>query len=108
MTLKDVEDFRKLSSSRQDDVFNHIVTSFIFQKTIKSNLLVTCMREEKVDELFSHSIQREMFTDEILEQYEAARRMISEEIFNTFINPEPPVPMDIEILVKDDKHPKKH
>lgn len=108
MTLKDIEEFRKLSASRQDDIFNHIVTSFIFQNTIKSNLLLTCLREEKIDELFTHSLTRELFTDERLNKYEEARRIISEEILNTFINPELPVPMDVAIVISDDEEPKKH
>ena len=107
LTLKDFADFRTISTTRQDEIFDHIVTSFIFQNTIQSNVLVACLRQQKLDELFSHSLTRAMIQESALEQYEAARRMISSEILNTLINPEPPVPMDINILIKDDNQPKR-
>lgn len=108
MTLKDLENFRNLSTTRQKDIFDHIVTSFIYQRTIKSNLLIACLREDKTEELFKQSLHRESFTEDLLEKYEHVRQEITEEIFNTFINPEPPVPMDIAIVIEDDHKPKKH
>ena len=99
MTLKDMEEFRKISSTRQDDIFDHIVTNFIFKKTIQSNVLVLCMREKKLDELFSHSLNREQIKEEDLEAFSDVRGMLSNEILSTFIYPEPPVPMDIDIEI---------
>ena len=107
MTLEDMEQFRKLSATRQDDIFDHIITIYIFLKTIQSNTLVISLRNKKVDELFSHSLKRDMVKESILEQYEEVRRMISTEIINTFINPEPPVPMDIGIIIEDGENHKK-
>jgi hypothetical protein len=103
LTLKDFELFRKLTATRPDDIFDHIVTRYIYQSTIKTNLLVSCLRDETVDELLKSSIRREFVADPYIEKYEDTRRLISEEIFNTFINPEPAVQMDIAILVKSKK-----
>ena len=97
MTLKDMEDFRNLVVTRQDQIFNHIVTNYVFRDTIQSNLLVSAMRSDRVDELFSLSLSDEILKE--LDEDETIRRRISDEIIETFINPQPPVPMDIEVVV---------
>lgn len=108
MTLKDIEDFRALSETRQDEIFNHIVTNYIFRRTIQSNLLVACIRDNKVDELFNHSLTKKDLKQEQEEIYERVRSIISNELISTFISPEPPVPMDIGIVVtEEDEEPKK-
>ncbi len=98
MTLKDMEDFRKLVAERQDDIFDHIVTSYAKYCTIQSNRLVYAMRDNAVDNLFSSSLDEETMKE--LDEKEGVRRIISSEIIETFISPEPPVPMDIRIVVK--------
>ena len=101
MTLQDFSDFRILSSTRQDEIFNHIVTILLFKNTIQSSLLVTCMREGSINDLFAHSLKREDLTEETKPIYDSARKFLSAELINTFINPAPPVPMDIIKDVED-------
>ena len=107
MTLKDIEDFRLLSATRQDEIFNHIVTNYIFRHTIQSNLLVACMRENKVDELFNHSLKREDLKPGKEEAFNDIRKMLSSELITTFIDPQPSIPMDIGIVVEDEPRRKK-
>ena len=79
-TFEELENFQKLAETRQDDIFNHIVTSFICMNTIKSGLLLTSMRENKVDELFEKSITKKIIEDEDLNDYEAIRDIVVKEI----------------------------
>ena len=79
-TFEELENFQKLAETRQDDIFNHIVTSLICMNTIKSGLLLTSMRENKVDELFEKSITKKIIEDEDLNDYEAIRDIVVKEI----------------------------
>ena len=106
MTLKDLEDFRNISTSRQDEIFAHIVTNYIFRNTIQSNMLLAFLRENKIDELLNASVSVNNFSEDKRSVYEEVRVMISNELLNTFINPEPSIPMDIEIIIDDG--PTKH
>ena len=108
MTLKDIAAFRELSATRQDDIFSHIVTNFVYHKTIQSNLLLLSMRNGKIDELFGYSIRPEDIKPGKEESFENVRGMILGEMLGSFISPEPPVPMDIHIVIqKEDKPPQK-
>ena len=107
MTLKDLEDFREISSTRQDEIFAHIVTNYIFRNTIKSNMLLTFLREDKIDELLNASLSIDNFSEDKRNIYEEIRIIISNELLNTFINPEPSVPMDLEVIITDNG-PTKH
>ncbi len=102
ITLKEMEDFRKLASERQDDIFDHIVTSYIFKNTIQSNMLIACMRSNKVDGLFEVSLTEDKLDDEDVDFYRNVRRTISNELLNTFISPEPSVPLDIAVIIDDE------
>lgn len=107
LTLKDMEDFRKLSESRQDDIFHHILTNLLYRNTIKTNLFVACMREGKLDELFSHSLSFDDIVEYQMENvYEELKQFLFDELLQTYIYPQPPVPMDIAIVVEDDDEPK--
>ena len=100
MTLKDIEEFRLLSSTRQDELFNHIVTNYIFRNTIQSNMLLFFLREGKINELLNASVSINDFSPERRSVYEEVRNMIANELLDTFISPEPSIPMDIEIVIK--------
>ena len=108
MTLKDIENFRKISGTKQDEIFNHIVTLYIYKRTIQSNLLVACLREQKTDELFAQSLKLEDVLEGKEQAFEDIRKMITNEILSSFIAPEPPVPMDIHIIVEDDGPKRSH
>ncbi len=104
MTLKDIELFDELSKIKQDAIFNHIVTLYIYKKTIQSNMLISFMRENKLADLFSANLVRPMLSnEEALEFYEEVRDIISNEIYKTYLKPEPSVPMDVEITVEEPK-----
>ena len=103
MTLKDMEDFRALSNTKQDAIFDHIISSFMYRRTIKSNALVKALREGKIDELFSYSISFDDIVEYQLENvYEEAKNIIFNELLQTFIYPQPPVPMDVAIVIEDE------
>ena len=106
MTLKDIELFDELSKIKQDAIFNHIVTLYIYKKTIQSNMLISFMRENKLADLFSANLVRPMLSNKALEFYEEVRDIISNEIYKTYLKPEPPVPMDVEIIVEEPKKSK--
>jgi hypothetical protein len=94
-----MEDFRKVSSTKQDEVFSHIITNYIFRNTIQSNVLISFLRQDKLDQLFSISIHDDDIKEEDKEFFSTIRRDISSEILESYIYPEPPVPMDLEIIV---------
>ncbi len=100
MTFDDFEKFHELASTKQDDLFDHIVTLFIARETIQSNLLIHCIRENEVDKLFKNSIKREKVDPQLKDLYEGYRNDVFNEIITTFLNPEPPIPLDIAIMVK--------
>ena len=101
MTLKEMDDFRKLASQRADDIFSHIVTNYVFNHTIQSNLLLNTMRAGKVDELFALSITPDKVVPGKENVLEDIRLRISDEILGSFVCPEPPIPMDVVIMVDD-------
>ena len=95
VTLEEVENFRKLAETKQDDIFNFITTSFLFQNTIQSNVLVLSMRQNKVDELFNVTLKIDEVEDEQARaQIEKARSFIVKEMVHTYLYPEPPVPLN--------------
>ncbi len=103
MTLKDMEDFRKLSKSKQDDIFDHIITIFLYKRTIQSNMLIKALREGKIDELFACSLDYGDIVEYQQENiYEEIKQMIFDELLQTFIYPQPPVPMDVAIVIEED------
>jgi hypothetical protein len=82
-TLQELEDFGKLASTRQDDIFNHIVTEFIFKDTIQSGMLLAYMRENKIEELFEMSLTKEKVEEvnkEGISEYNEIRDVIVKEI----------------------------
>ncbi len=87
MDLEDMDKFNELVMEYKDEIFDHIVTSCVFRNTIQSNLLVECMRNGRVDELFSHSIKKEDISEEYKEQYNCIRNRLFKEIRNSFNNP---------------------
>ena len=100
VTFQEIEDFETLALTRQDDIFNYIMSSLITQKTIQSNLLVFCMRENKVEELFEHTIKFNDLPKDVQEKLSRLKQDITDEIVGTYLNPEPSKPMDIAIVVK--------
>ena len=78
--FQELEDFRKLASTRQDEIFDHIVTEFIFRDTIQSGTLLLSMRKNKVEELFKTNLDRGKIKEEGLSEYEKIRYMIVAEI----------------------------
>lgn len=103
MDLEDLNSFRKLSLTRQDDIFNHIVTNYIFRNTIQSNMLIHFLREGKIDELLSSSVSINDFSEDKKDVYLDVRNEICNEIVNSFIKPKKSEPMDIEIIVDNGK-----
>ena len=103
MTLKDIEEFILLSSTRQDDIFNHIVTNYIFRNTIQSNMLLFFLREGKINELLNASVSINDFSEDKKDVYLDVRNEICNEIVNSFIKPKKSEPMDIEIIVDNGK-----
>jgi len=101
MTPKDLEDFQSLSKTKQDEVFNHIVTNYIFNSTIQSNLLLMFMREGKVDEFLKHSIDPSKLSEENKAAFNDIRNMIAKEVSTTFLSPEPPVPLKLQVEVSE-------
>ena len=77
--FQELEDFRELAKTRQDDIFNHIVTEFLFQNTIQSGMLLTCMRDNKIEELFQTNLTREKVLEvnkDGLSDYEKIRDIV--------------------------------
>lgn len=81
--LQELEDFKKLAETRQDDIFNHIVTIFICKDTIQSGMLFSYMKEDKIDELFAVSLTKEKIPEtekDDLSAYEDIRNIITTEL----------------------------
>ena len=81
--FEELEDFTKLAKTRQDDIFDHIITRSIYENTIQSGMLLTCMRNNKVEELFKTNLTREKIKEappEVLSEYEGIREEIICEI----------------------------
>ena len=82
--FQELEDFRKLAETRQDDIFDHIVTELLFNNTIQSGMLLKCMRENKLEELFETSLNKEkvmkIFVEDALPEYEKLRDEVTQEI----------------------------
>jgi len=101
LTLEDFDNFAKIVSTRQDDIFNQICTEYIVYRTIQTNMLVQSMRQGITDELFTHSIVITPDKTDIYPEYLKVRNTIVSEIAHTKEHPEPPVPMDIAIVVEE-------
>lgn len=81
--FEELEDFTKLAKTRQDDIFDHIITRSIYENTIQSGMLLTCMRNNKVEELFKTNLTREKIKEappEVRSEYEGIREEIIHEI----------------------------
>ncbi len=97
MKPKDLEDFKALSQSQQDKVFNHIVTNFIFNSTMQPDMLLYSIREGKAEQLIEHTqINPERLSEENREYYENIRRIVSSDVVETYINPEPRIPLKLQ------------
>lgn len=103
ISFQEIEDFRTLALTRQDDIFDFIMTSLITSNTIQSNLLVYCMRQNKVDELFEHVVKFSSLPADEQQKLSSIKQRITDEIVGTFLNPEPPVPMDVAIVIEPNK-----
>jgi hypothetical protein len=99
-------DFKELAETYADQIFDYIITSFLFQKTIQTNLLVASMRAGKVKELFDSVINYSTLEEEDKKKIDPVRCSILEEIEESFAHPKPPVPMDIAIVVETGDGPK--
>ncbi len=84
MELNDLENFGNLIEEKQDELFDHIVTNCIFRDTIQTNLLVQCMRNNKLDELFGCNIKYEDVPDILKEKYNIMRNKLFLEIEGSF------------------------
>ena len=102
VTLDEIERFRKLAMTKQDEIFNYITTSFIVNNTIQTNVLVAAMRQDKVEELFKSLIDEKQLEDKLRIRLEATKDSLIKEIVHSYLFPEPPVPMNVQIIVDDD------
>ena len=101
-SLGEFEKFRKLAKTNANQIFDFIITSFINKKTIQSNELVRSMRKGKVRELFDSNIKCSELDEEEKRAYESERCLILEEIETTFVHPEPPIPIDLNMIFAED------
>lgn len=101
VTLDEIEKFRELAKERPDDIFNYIVTSSFVQNTIQTNVLVACMRQDKLDELFATVINYEKLEENEKEYFRGLRKDLITAIVKAYHKPEPPVPMDVGIVVEE-------
>ncbi len=106
ISFQELEDFESLALTRQEEIFDLIMTSFLTQNTIQSNILVFCMRQNKVDELFKHIVRYNALPEEEQERLKNVRQVLTDEIVGTYLEPEPPVPMDV-VITTVEKNPQK-
>ena len=103
VTLEEIEKFGELAKTKQEEIFNYITTSLICNNTIQTNVLVACMRQNKVDELFEHVINVQSIEDEAARaQIEEVRNYIVKEMVHSYLYPEPPVPMSVEVVAPEE------
>ena len=91
-----------LAHTNADDIFDYILTSFLFKKTIQTNVLVGAMRQGKVKELFDALVKYDELSDEQKKRIDPIRCSLLEEIRHSYKAPEPPVPMDVAIVIEED------
>ncbi len=96
MKPKDLADFKALSQTKQDEVFNHIVTNFIFNSTMQPDILLYSIREGKAEQLITHTINPARLSEENREHYENIRRIVSNDVVETYLNPEPRIPLKLQ------------
>ena len=101
VTFDEIERFNELAKTNADDIFNYIVTSFIFDKTIQTNVLVGVMRSGEVKKFFEAIINYAELDEAQKKKIDPIRCSLLDEIEHTYAAPEPPVPMDIAIIVED-------
>ena len=103
VTLEEIEKFGELAKTKQEEIFNYITTSLICNNTIQTNVLVACMRQNKIDELFEHVINVQSIEDEAAKaQIEEVRNYIVKEMVHSYLYPEPPVPMSVDVVVPEE------
>ena len=101
VTLDEIEKFSELAKTNADDIFDFILTSFLLKKTIQTNVLVGAMRADDIKGLFDVLIKYNDMDDEQKKKFDPIRCSLLEEIEGTYLNPEPPVPMNVAIIVDD-------
>ena len=99
MTLDEILAFSKLAEEKQDEIFDLIITNYVVNDTIQSNVLVASMRKGKVQELLDSVVKYSELSEEEKNKMKRLRQFIAEEIITTYNTPEPPVPMDIDVVV---------
>lgn len=109
ITFDEIEKFDKLAQTYPDEIFDSIVTSYLATEnhTIQSNLLIMSMRRGLVAELFKSIIRYKSLSDEEKEKFDPVRCMLVDELVTTYLDPQPPVPMDIAIIVDENNGPGK-
>ena len=96
-SLDELERFNKLLDTNCDDVFTTAICSYT--RGYSSQILISAMRQGKVDELFK--VLPDTITDDELRNraYKALCNEFLSEVVGTLNNPEPSIPMsDDEII----------
>ncbi len=76
----DSNQFKALVDERPDQLFDHIVTNFVYNTSMQSDLLLVFMRDNRVDQILSHSIKPEKLTEDSKESYYRIREFVAGEI----------------------------
>ena len=65
----DSNQFKALANERPDQLFDHIVTNYVYNTSMQSDLLLFYMRDNRVDQILSHSIEPEKLSMDSKESY---------------------------------------
>ena len=107
IAFDEIEKFNRLAETHPDEIFDTIVTSFLARNTIQSNVLIMSMRRGLVAELFKRVIKYKTLSEEEKVKFDSVRCMLVDELITTYLDPQPPVPMDIAIIVDESNGPGK-
>lgn len=80
LTHLDTNQFRAIAKAKPDDVFDSIVTNYIINTSMQSDLLLIFMRDNRAEQLFSHSIDPTKLSTETRENYYRIREYVANTI----------------------------
>ena len=103
VTLDEIHQFDLLAEEKPDRIFDYITVSYLVNETVAPSVLLQAMRSERLDELFDSLRPKKPLSEGMQKLYDLTSKTVFEAIIDDFNNPEPAIPMDIDIYVVEDK-----
>ena len=83
-TDDDIELFKPIAQTKQEDIFNHIVMLYIHRRTIMSSMVLNALKDNRLELLLSWSLTPNDLDTNSINSYLENRNIVANELTSKF------------------------